>query len=176
MKTGELVKLRTVEQKDLEQLKNWRNREEFKKHFREYLELNDLNQIEWFENEVNKSNRTIMFSIVDAGTDNLIGCCGLTYINWVYRNADFSFYIGKDDLYIDELGYSIEAAKILLDYAFNQLNLHKIWTEIYEFDNQKKKFLRLLSFNLDAKLREHYFYDGRWWDSLIFSLLKEEFK
>jgi RimJ/RimL family protein N-acetyltransferase len=176
MKSGKLLYLRAVEESDLSLFKEWRNNENLKKFFREYLELNEVSQQIWYENSVNKDNKTIMFSIVDIDSSELIGCCGLTYINWVNRNADFSFYIGRDIAYIDNDGYAIEAARILLDYGFNQINLHKIWTEIYEFDSVKEDFLSNLGFTKDAELRDNYFYDGKYWKSLIFSLLKSEYK
>ena len=175
MKKGRNVQLRSVEYKDLNQLKVWRNYEGFKKNFRESLEINDYKQQKWFENEVNNNPRTLMFSIIDSVTDELLGCCGLTYINWINRNADFSFYYGKDYEYIDGDGLSIEAAKILLDYGFNQLNLHKIWTEIYEFDSVKRDFLIELGFTKDAELRDNYYYDGKYWNSHIYSYIKSEF-
>jgi RimJ/RimL family protein N-acetyltransferase len=175
MKTGELIYLRPIEEYDLEQLKTWRNHESFKKYFREYLEISNTQQLNWFNNEVLNNNRTVMFSIVDKISDELIGCCGLTYINWVNRNADFSFYYGRNLDYIDTEGYSIEAAKILLDYGYNQLNMHKIWAEIYEFDSVKKGFLLELGFKLDGELRENYYYDGRYWNSCIYSMLSSEF-
>jgi RimJ/RimL family protein N-acetyltransferase len=176
MKTGNLVSLRAVEENDLNQFKSWRNNEFFKRNFREYLELSDFNQYSWFSEIVNKSSNHLMFSIIDVNCGSLIGCCGLTYINWTNRSADFSFYYGRNLEYIDNEGYSLEAASILLDYGFNQLNLHKIWTEIYEFDSQKKKFLIELGFQLDGKLRDNYYYDGRYWESHFYSILISEFE
>lgn len=175
MKKGQKVILRAVEPKDLQQLKEWRNYEYFKRNFREYLDINDYRQNKWYENEVNNNSSTIMFSIVSLITDELLGCCGLTYINWINKNADFSFYYGKNLEYIDNEGLSLEAANILLDYGFNQLNLHKIWTEIYEFDQLKRDFLNNIGFSKDAEIRDNYYYDGKYWSSYIYSILKKEF-
>jgi RimJ/RimL family protein N-acetyltransferase len=175
MKKGKLVLLRAIEEKDLVQLKLWRNEESFKMHFREYLEINDFSQKRWFENEVNNNNHVIMFSIVDIKDEVLLGCCGLTYINWIHRNADLSLYIGDNLSYIDNYGYAKEAVDLLLDYGFNQLNLKKIWTEIYEFDKLKYEFLNSFGFSMDATIRFNYFYNGGWWNSYIFSILDNEF-
>jgi len=171
MKKGNLVILRAIEESDLTLLRMWRNEENFKKHFREYLEISELAQRKWYEEDVNNNSKVIMFAIVDSSNSKLIGCCGLTYINWINRNADFSIYVGKDLLYIDDDGYAFEAAQLLIDYGFNQIGLKKIWTEIYEFDNLKDVFLRGLGFEIDGRLRSNYFYDGRWWDSLIYSII-----
>jgi hypothetical protein len=113
-----------------------------------------------------------MFTIVDLSTNEVIGACGLLYINWIIRSADFSFYIGKDELYIDEQGYAEESAKLLIEYGFNQLNLHKIWMELYEFDELKINFFKdKFLFKVDGILRDNCFENGKYWNSLLISLL-----
>ena len=57
-----------------------------------------------------------MFAIVDLSTNELVGVCGLCYIDWINRNADFLIYIGKDSLYIDEV-YAVDAAKVMMKYG-----------------------------------------------------------
>lgn len=175
MKKGALVYLAAIEERDLEQLKDWRNIESFKKHFREYREINDNMQMRWYENSVSNDSSTIMFSIKRVSDDKLLGACGLNYVNWVHRHADLSIYIGHNEAYIDGEGYAKESCEILFEYGFNQLGLNKIWTEIYEFDEKKKDLYEVLGFELDGRLRRNYFYDGQWWDSLIISILKEDY-
>ena len=168
---GKKVGLRAVEKPDLQQLRDWRNLESFRKNFREVRELNMLSQEKWYE-KLNLSTNDFMFTIVDLSTNEVIGACGLLYINWIIRSADFSFYIGKDELYIDEQGYAEESAKLLIEYGFNQLNLHKIWMELYEFDKLKINFFKdKFLFKEDGILRDNCFEDGKYWNSLIISLL-----
>ena len=122
-----------------------------------------------------KDNKFEMFVIIDCANDELIGVTGLTYIDWVNHHADVHFYIGKDNLWIDDI-YSPKAIKIILDYGFEILNLNKIWAEIYEIDKQKLKFFDKLGFKIDANLREHYFYKGKYHTSHILSVLKSEYR
>ena len=63
MLVGKKVSLHAVENEDLNQLKDWRNNTEFRKHFREYRELNMRQQEIWFEEKVVKDPNTLMFSI-----------------------------------------------------------------------------------------------------------------
>lgn len=175
LKKGEKIYLRAVEEKDLEQLMIWRNIEDFKKHFREYRELNIEMQKKWFVEKVVNDKSTEMFAIIRAEDDKLLGCAGLCYINWVHRHADLSLYIGWEESYIDNEGYASEACMLLFDFGFNQLGLNKIWTEIYEFDNRKKSFYDSIGMKVDGILRENYYYDGKWWNSYILSILKGEY-
>ncbi len=176
MKRSNKVYLSAIEKEDLYKLKKWRNIESFKKNFREYREINDSMQVKWFENVVSGDKSTIMFSIRRCSDNELMGACGLCYINWIHRYADLSLYIGFKESYIDDKGYAKESCELLFDYGFFQLGLNKIWTEIYEFDNKKKELYDDLGFEEDGRLRQNYFYDGKWWDSLILSILQEDYR
>jgi len=122
-----------------------------------------------------KDPNTLMLSINHNDSDDLLGCCGLVYINWVHRHADLSVYIGWQDAYIDEEGYAEESCRLLLDYGFNELCLNKVWTEIYEFDEKKKTLYNRIGFNQDGLLRQNYWYNGQWWDSRILSILSSDY-
>jgi len=174
MLKGKNLSLFAVEKADLQQLRDWRNDPNFRKHFREYRELNLSQQEKWFETQVVADNTTLMFSIRRNEDNHLLGCCGLVYINWVHRHADLSLYIGLDDKYIDDEGYAEESCKLILNYGFNELCLNKIWTEIYEFDEKKKALYDKFGFKQDGLLRQNYWYDGQWWDSRILSILNSE--
>lgn len=176
MLKGKKVYLCAIEKEDLENLRNWRNNEDFKKYFREYRQINSQMQEKWFEDKVINDISTIMFSIKRMEDNKLLGCCGLCYINWIYRHADLSLYIGHEEAYIDDEGYALESCKLLFEYGFNQLGLNKIWTEIYEFDEKKRYLYENIGLKIDGVLRENYFYDGKWWNSLILSILKNDFE
>ena len=170
------VYLKAIELEDLDKLREWRNIPEYRKHFREYREINSIMQKKWFDKISIGDKETIMFSIFDKKTHELIGCCGLCYINWIHRYADLSLYIGYKGVYIDDYGYAEDACKILFKYGFDELNLNKIWTEIYEFDDKKYALYNKFGFKQDGLLRENYFYNGVWWNSRIMTLLAREYK
>lgn len=175
MLRGDKVYICAIEKEDLNQLMIWRNKESYKKHFREYRDINSDMQEKWYETKVLNDPNTIMFSIRRVEDNELLGCCGLCYINWIHKYADLSLYIGWNETYIDEEGYAEESCKLLFDYGFNQIGLNKIWTEIYEFDTKKKKLYDGMGFSVDGILRENYFYDGQWWNSYVLSLLSKEY-
>jgi RimJ/RimL family protein N-acetyltransferase len=174
---GELVGLRALEREDLKLLRDWRNIPAFRKNFREYRELNLENQLKWFDSLHNSAQSNFMFFIERLSDKEPLGACGLLYINWIIRAADFSFYVGYKESYIDEEGYAEEATQLLLDYGFKVLNLNKIWMELYEFDQKKLDFfIDKFGFKKDGKLRDNCFEDGRYWDSFIISITQKDFK
>lgn len=175
MLIGKYTCLRAVESTDLELLRDWRNIPEFRINFREHRELGLENQKKWFD-KLSFSPNDYMFVILDKETQEPIGACGLLYTNWIIRSADFSFYIGKGKLYIDDK-YTKDAADVLIKYGFFDLNLNKIWMELYEYDLKKLDlFQKEFSFQIDGKLRSNAFANGKYWDSYIISLLNSEYK
>lgn len=175
MLSGKYVALRALEKDDLPKLMEWRNRPELRKYFRETNEINSMNQEKWFESVNVKNSINKMFSIIKLDTGELMGACGLCYIDWINRSADFSIYLGYENLYIDDR-YAIDAAKLMRDYGFGILNLHRLWAEIYSIDGAKKKFFRELGFTLDGEFRETYWYNNKWHSSLFYSLLSTDAK
>jgi len=171
MLRGDRIQLRALERDDLSRMRDWRNLPEFRRNFREYRELNMQNQEAWFS-RISASANDFMF-MIELADRTPIGVCGLVYVHWVLRSADISLYIGHDDIYIDGPGgYAEEAARVLIKYGFDNLNLHKVWTELYEIDTRKVELFTRLGFQRDAVLRDNCFEDGRYYNSFIYSLIK----
>ncbi|MDO9093335.1 MAG: GNAT family protein [Rubrivivax sp.] len=170
---GRATALRAIEASDLDQLLAWRNRPELRRFFREYRELNATQQRQWFDSKVNGDPSTRMFAIVHQDTDTLLGAAGLCYIDWINRTADFSLYIGHEGLYIDDT-LAPDVAVTMIDYAFDELGLNRLWSEIYAFDEAKASFFQKLGFTLDGRHRQTHWAEGAWHDSLFFSLLASD--
>jgi len=173
MISGRITALRAIEAVDLPQLLAWRNRPELRRFFREFRELNNTQQEAWFDSKVNGDPQTRMFAIVELQSGRLLGACGLCYIDWINRTADFSIYIGAGNLYIDGQ-LAPDAALTLIRYGFDELGLNRLWSEIYAFDTSKAAFFESLGFQLDGRHRQTHWTKGAWHDSLYFSLLASD--
>ena len=170
---GSYVGLRAVEKSDLKILLDWRNQPEFRRYFREYRELSHAQQLLWFERTVLNDKNTQMFSMCSLKTGDLLGACGLCYIDWVNRNADFSIYIGAENKYMDDR-YAPDAATVMIEYAFSELQLHRLWAEIYDFDQPKKDFFTSMGFQQEGCFRDTHWAEGQWHNSIYFSLLSTD--
>ena len=171
---GDNLKLRAIEKSDLPLIKIWRNDERLRRYFREYRDFSTTQLENWYNNMI-VDNHFEFFMIESNNYKDPIGITGITYIDWVNRHADVHFYIGQGFKWIDNKN-APEAFKLILDYGFNILNLNKLWAEIYEIDDKKLSFFQERGFKIDANLREHYYYKGKYYTSHILSLLKNESK
>ena len=169
---GNKIILTKVERENLEQLKQWRNTPELKKYFREHRELNSDNQTKWFESSVLNNPHQYNFEIRDKESNTLIGHCGLYYISWVCRTGEFGIYIG-DKTYRNG-GYGSDALRTLIKDGFEDLNLNRIWCEVYD-NNAALDIYKHIGFIYEGKMRENYYNEGKYWDSHILGMLKTEY-
>ncbi len=96
MLEGKNIELRQIEESYLPELRDWRNSHYIRAYTREYRPLNILNQKKWFESLLtDRSN--IMFAIEKKDDEAVVGCCGLTYINWKEGHGEISIYIGDQN-------------------------------------------------------------------------------
>ena len=162
--------LRPIEKSDIPLIKSWRNNYLVLPYVREYRLLSHTQVEKWYDIMIN-NDKFEMFVMCHADTP--VGICGMTYVNWQNRHADLHFAIYKDFAWIDEV-YAPIFYNIITEYAFSELNLNKIYVEVYEHDNKKIEFFKNNGFKQDACLRQHYFHKGEYLDSYILSLLRSE--
>jgi RimJ/RimL family protein N-acetyltransferase len=175
MLSGQLVGLRALERADLPQLLEWRNAPQLRQFFRERHELGMDDQLVWFERVSGQRGRprdTVMFAIERLAERDLVGACGLCYIDWISATAELSLYIGAKLAYVDD-SLAPEACRILIGHAFDELNLRRLCVEVFAFDRAKATLLETLGFVLEGTLREHRFHAGVYHDSLMYGLLRD---
>lgn len=169
---GNKIQLRNVEPRDLEQLRQWRNQPVLRQYFREYREITPLMQQKWYEDCVCTNKNQVDFVIERPQPDaDIIGHCGLYYIDWLHKRAEFTIYIGN--MMFRNHGCGSDALRTLCKYGFEELNLNKIWCEVFD-NNPAIVVYRHLGFVDEGTLRQHHFSVGRYMDSHILSMLRSE--
>ena len=173
MIVGKKCYLTSVQPESIEQLRNWRNNPDLRKYFREYREISKPMQENWYENRVLNNDKQVDFEIHESKTKKLIGHCGLYYINWVNRSAEFTVYLGDFDYRGQGIGK--DALITLFNYGFNELNLNRIWCEVYS-NNKALSVYESIGFVKEGVMRETYYNDGKYWDSTVLSILSTEWR
>jgi len=169
---GKKIFLTSVEEDSLEQMRNWRNEPELRKYFREYREISQTMQQAWYK-KILIDEKQVNFEIRENKNNSLIGHCGLYYINWIHRHAEFGIYIG--DMNYRSGGFGSDALRTLLKYGFHDLNLNKIWCEVYS-NNDALEVYKHIGFKHEGTLRESYYNEGKYWDADLLSMLRGEYR
>lgn len=127
---------------------------------KEYLEKNNLS-----------TNTT--FSIVTNDYDKLIGTISLERVDNINRSACLGIFIG-DKEYLNN-GYGTEAIKLILDFGFNYMNLNSVHLNLMEFNERAHKCYIKCGFKDAGRLRKCKYINGKYYDSIMMDILKDEF-
>jgi len=175
MLKGKKVLLRPLKKSDCAFFVKWMNDPEITQYLTLYLPLTELEEEKWFENlATGRKGIDVVFAIEDIKSKKLIGNCGLHKID--PKNHDAILGIAIGDKKYHGRGYGTEAATLLVDYGFNQLNLHRIGSSVYDFNLRSLNLHKLLGFRQEGRLRKKHFKNGKFHDEIFLGLLKEEWK
>ena len=144
-------------------------------HLRQAKPLTIKDQEDYFENVVSKlfeaeKPNQLLFSFLKNG--EFVGYGGLVHINWIDKNAEISF-IMKTALEKENFEYFWKNYLSLLDkLAFQELNLHKIFTYAFDLRPHLYEVLTSCGFNEEARLKEHCCFNSKFIDVVIHSKIK----
>lgn len=172
--TGKSIFLRAFEKDDLRHLYNWINDPDVTR----YMFMGDRPAVmerllEAWEAEV-KRQTDIVFAIVHKKTKKVIGSTGLYSINSISRHAEFRVIIGET-AYRGK-GIGTEVTKLIINYAFDKLNLNKVWLGGNADNIGAIKSYEKSGFVKEGVLRQEIYRNGRYYDAVRMSILREEFK
>ena len=126
--------------------------------------------LQWQEEE---PRRLVQLTIALQGDNTLIGNCGIRRKPDNDWEADIGYELdprhwGK--------GYATESAKALVDYGFKELGLSRLSSWCIADNTPSVRVLERLGFRQEGRLRRNEFFKGRWWDTLLYALLRDEWE
>jgi RimJ/RimL family protein N-acetyltransferase len=114
------------------------------------------------------------FEIHDAGEDQLIGVAYVAQISRHHRHALVGITIGERDYW--GCGYGKESLRLLLRYCFQELELHRVTTEAFEYNTAWSDLVESIGFAKEGTAREYLYRDEQYWDKELYALLEEEYR
>jgi RimJ/RimL family protein N-acetyltransferase len=170
---GKKIGLAVLEKYDLPLFKKWLNDPRLSIFMREFDEmLADENIQEWYERSVQDPEQ-VDFSIVNMKSGELVGACTLINIDGRNSTAEARLFIGEAEFW--NKGYGSEALILLMDYAFNVLNLHNVRLKVNAINKNAIHVYEKLGFRMAGKLRESRTYLRKRYDLYVMDMLAKEF-
>ncbi|WP_333809751.1 GNAT family N-acetyltransferase [Flavobacterium sp.] len=124
-------------------------------------------------NEKIDENIDINWAVTEKGNDKCIGLMGFYRTQPENFRTELGYMISPEH---KGKGYVTEAVKTLLDFAFNTLNFHSIEAVIDSRHIASERVLQKNGFEKEAHFKENFFYNNEFTDTVIYSLLKRNFK
>jgi RimJ/RimL family protein N-acetyltransferase len=114
------------------------------------------------------------FAVIEKEKEKLIGSAGLFNVDFIHRRAEFGIFIGDRNFW--NRGYGSEATNLVLDFAFNVLNLHHIKLTVYSYNSRAIKCYEKSGFKKVGTFSEYLQLAGKRYDMYLMEILCHDFK
>jgi RimJ/RimL family protein N-acetyltransferase len=171
---GSKVRLTALRQDDASKIAEWNEDVG-------YLRLQDTNtalpkskaQIE-AELEQLQGGNAILFTIRTNEEEALIGTAGFYEIEWANQSAWLGIGIGDRTAW--GKGYGSEALRLLLQYGFDEMNLHRVTLTVVEYNKRAIAMYERAGFKHEGTFREFGRRDGKRYEMYLYGLLRPEWE
>lgn len=176
---GDQVRLRAIEKEDLPFYAKWLNDPDVRRGLSLIMPLSMAEEEEWFANMLKRSpyERPLAIEIQPDPQKDLwvfVGNCGLFEIDWQNRLAEVGIHIGEKSYW--NQGFGSKVMRLMLKHGFENLNLHRIWLQVFENNQRALRAYEKAGFILEGKFREAKFIEGKYVDVMIMSMLQSEWQ
>ena len=171
---GKLVQLRAINrERDAELLAGWsRDSETMRLASIGPIYPYPLKQVQDWLDEVNPG--VCDFAIETVSEGKCIGTVGLDEIHWAAGYAWAGIALGERD-YMGR-GYGTEAMQLLLRFAFDELNLHRVQLSAFEFNHRAIRSYEKCGFKHEGSERSSMSKEGQRWDLVNMGILQSEWR
>ena len=166
--------LRKMTAQDTEIYHEWRNDTEVMQTTAPFLDVYNIRETEEFVNQVILGSQfSKSYIIVEKESNKAIGIASLINIDYKNRNAECIIDIGDKEVW--GKGYGTETMKLILEFGFLEMNLHRIFLRVFSFNSRAIKLYEKLGFQQEGRSREGFFREGKWHDIIHMSILQKEY-
>ena len=127
---------------------------------------------EFFEKDLEKDPpRAYRFAVRTLAEDRLIVATGLVP-NLTHGDAWFFIVLGDREYW--SKGYGTDAAQLVLQYGFVELNLRRITLGLHSYNERALRSYEKAGFKMEGRMRGEGLRDGVRFDGLYMGILREE--
>lgn len=169
------IVFRKMEIEDIPTYHQWRNDLEVMQTTNLDLDRYSVEETKQFvETVILGSEQSKTYILEERDEKTAIGITSLIHIDYKNRNAECVIDIGNKEYW--GKGYATEALQLLLDYAFLELNMHRIALRVFSFNEKAIHVYKKIGFMEEGRSRESIYRNGEWHDIIHMGILKEEYR
>jgi len=168
--SGKKVNLRPFSKADIPIVTRWINNPDIREFGFIPFPQTEKQEDEWF-NKLGANDKNVTLAI-ETKRGVLIGSISIMGINWKDRVGSTGALIGEKEYWGKGLG--TDAKMTLLDYAFNDLNLHKICSNVVASNKRSFRYNLRCGYKIEGTRRKHKFIKGKYVDFVEFGIFKDE--
>lgn len=169
------VYFRAFEPDDYQKINDWRRDDEIYRLAagNRYFVSSERDR-QWVLEKILNNQSEIYLAICLAENGLMIGYVSLSDIDYRNSRAEWTGIVIGEKEYRGQ-GYATQAIYLLLEYAFEELGLHRV-SGTWLPENKVSLFgARMMGFRQEGVLRDYVFKGGKRHDLVVMSILKAEF-
>jgi len=113
------------------------------------------------------------WAIIEKESAVCIGQLAIFLVDSKNHFCEIEYCIGSN---FQRKGYCSEAVKSVIDYAFEQIGIHKMQVCHKENNIASKGVIQKCGFTYEGTLRDYFFMDGHYVSRLYYSMLRSEWE
>lgn len=156
--------LRPLRRDDLDLVRQWRNHTDVRRFMYTQHEIDAEEHHAWYERVQHDESRYLLIFEPNGWPTGFIN---FHVVDSKARRAEWGFYLAPDA----PQGSGRELGLIALEYAFENLGVHKVCGEAIAYNMRSIRFHERLGFTHEATLRDHHFDGDTYHDVIGFGLL-----
>ena len=166
----ERLRLREISKEDAEEIFFLRSNEQVLEFLDRAPTTSIDEAIQWIRmiNESTKNNEVVTWGIGFKNETKLIGTITFWNIKKEHYRAEIGYALHPD---YQRQGLMQEAIDRVLEYGFKTLKLHSVEANVNPHNISSIKLLERNNFIREAYHKENYYYDGKFLDSAIYSII-----
>lgn len=106
--------------------------------------------------------------------EQFIGVTGFRQLDARNRHVQFGITVGEKSAW--GKGYGTEVTRLMVRYAFQTLNMHRVWLHASEDNERALHVYQKIGFRMEGRLRQDMFRNGRYWDTIVMAVLRDEWE
>lgn len=165
------IKLRALKEEDTPNIVAWRNRPEVKENLYSQEDITTEGHLDYFHKMI-ETKKGYQFVIEIVETGKAIGTTFIKNIDYENRSGEFGIFIGETDFYGKGIGQHV--AKEVLRFAFEKLELNKVWLTVFADNTRAIRCYLKVGFKKCAYYRDEILRDGRYYDVVGMEFLKKD--
>ena len=166
-----MIKLRPITINDTDNIIKWRNNPLVLKNFIQQEPLTRETHLRWLSDYI-ETGKVKQFIIIDEDSGLDLGSIFLRDIDQRNKKAELGIFIGEDDH--RGRGIGKHAIQQLLNYAFSELKLHKIFLRVLSENRQAINSYLKAGFSIDGVFKQDVIIDDCYHDITFMSVINDE--
>lgn len=165
---GKQIYLRPITADDTEMVVYWRNKPAIVKNFIYRKPIRREDHENWLANKVFKG-LVHQFIVCRNEDDKPLGSVYLQNFEEEHKRAEWGLFLGEEQEY--GKGIATEIAKLVQDYAFITLGMHKLVSRVLAHNKACVRMSEKAGYDQEAYLKEELFLDGHYEDLILFGFI-----